>query len=157
MSLDIRGASTSMPYLPYCLQTAIMILQTIHRDRRFVVPNPVRINSGNAKDMIPKRVKPSDLGAVIHTTRNDSRLIRGFKGICCRYNIIIDALVDTTAGNTPSRMVERLEKNDIHVNERTICRWMDNYSELIETHTKNIKFQTSGQWRDCARLLVDCH
>lgn len=82
---------------------------------------------------------------------------RGFKGICCRYNIIIDALVDTTTGNTPSRMVERLEKNDIHVNERTICRWMDNYSELIETHTKNIKFQTSGRWRGCARLLVDCH
>ena len=70
----------------------------------------------------------------------------GFKRRHYSDNIITDALIDAAAGKPPSRIVEKMEKNKIYVSERTIRRWIDDYSELIEAYTEIIKFQTSGRW-----------
>ena len=61
-------------------------------------------------------------------------------------DIITDVLIDAASGHPPGRIVERLAKNEIKISERTIQRWVDEYSELIERLTKTLHYNLGDIW-----------
>ena len=70
----------------------------------------------------------------------------GFKKKWFSDAVITDALLDAGAGHPPARIVERMEKNGIDVSERTIRRWIAQYSELVERFTSTLQYTVGDEW-----------
>lgn len=60
--------------------------------------------------------------------------------------VITDALIDAGAGHPPARIVERMSKNGVSVDERTIRRWIDEYAELVERFASTLHYAVGGRW-----------
>ena len=70
----------------------------------------------------------------------------GFKKKWFSDDMITDVLVDAATGHPPYRIRERLGEKGISISERTIQRWIDEYSVLMEGFASALSYQTGNRW-----------
>ena len=135
----------------YATRARVIVQETVRQEIKTVVNMPKR--------QCPKCKSPESNETDSYNSRSGIRPV--YRCAKCKYrfvyrpgfmyrqfsdDMITDVLIDAAAGQPPGRIVERLDKMGIKVSERTIQRWIKEYSELIERLTKTLQYNLGDIW-----------